>query len=147
MTLSFDVNVTHPYKLVMYKVKSIISSNMKNNPSHGHTRQHKAHMKQMAKFSWNFVNDSFKTPICLLYAAPKIAAACMFLSFRLQKRHGANVALTEEGLMQTLVKNEITRHDIFAISKKIMGLYNIRSGAGRQMEDMRWLWGSIQALA
>lgn len=115
MTLSFDVNVTHPYKLVMYKVKSIISSNMKNNPSHGHTRQHKAHMKQMAKFSWNFVNDSFKTPICLLYAAPKIAAACMFLSFRLQKRHGANIALTEEGLMQTLVKNEITRHDIFAI--------------------------------
>jgi len=71
----------------------------------------------------------------------------MFLSFRLQKRHGANIALTEEGLMQTLVKNEITRHDIFAISKKIMGLYNIRSGAGRQMEDMRWLWGSIQALA
>jgi len=70
----------------------------------------------------------------------------MFLSFRLQKRKGANVALTEEGLMQALVKNEITRHDIFAISKKIMGLYNIRSGA-RQMEDMRWLWGSIQALA
>ena len=95
MTLSFDVNVTHPYKvhdcihrtntrnhmhahvpklifvssefivphqfvyvqLVMYKVKSIINSNMKNNPSRGHARQHKAHMKQMAADSWNFVND------------------------------------------------------------------------------------------
>merc|ERR1719181_463069 len=72
MTLSFDVNVSHPNKLVMMQVKNIMRIYMKKNPSREHTRQHEAHIKQMAQCAWDIVNDSFKTPICLLYTAPKI---------------------------------------------------------------------------
>jgi len=59
--------------------------------------------------------SSFKTPICLLYSATKIAAATVFLSFRLQTRRGGKVGITEEGLLQMFAAKDTSRHDIFAI--------------------------------
>ena len=42
----------------MYQVKNIMDNAEKSSGSE-HTRQQKAHTKQMAQYAWNFVNDRF----------------------------------------------------------------------------------------
>mmetsp|Transcript_17697 Transcript_17697/g.26341 ORF Transcript_17697/g.26341 Transcript_17697/m.26341 type:complete len:379 (-) Transcript_17697:55-1191(-) len=63
-TIAFDLTVPHPYKNLLQFVKSLGGSH------------------KLAQVSWNFVNDSLRTTLCLQYQPETIACASIYLASR-----------------------------------------------------------------
>jgi len=98
--LRFDLTVEHPYKHLLFIVKSLEGN---------------IHLAQVA---WNFLNDSYRTLLCLQFK-PKIIAcgvvhmACTFLKFK----------VPQEGNKAWWKFFGATREDIEEISNQILDLY------------------------
>eukprot|EP00741_Cyanophora_paradoxa_P012658 tig00020614_g12229.t1 len=74
-TIAFDLTVEHPYKHLLAYVKKIDGT------------------KELAQVAWNFVNDSFRTSLCLQFAPRIIAAAAIYLAakfLRINLQNGQN---------------------------------------------------------
>ncbi|KAK4490307.1 hypothetical protein RD792_000974 [Penstemon davidsonii] len=67
-TIAFDLNIEHPYKPLVAALKRLGIS-----------------QKEVVKVAWNFVNDWFKTTLCLQYKPHYIAAGSVYLAAKLQK--------------------------------------------------------------
>jgi len=63
-TLGFDFQIEHPYSNMLAKVKQL---------------QHE-HQKRLAQFSWNFINDSLRTTLCIQYDPKDIASTSIYLA-------------------------------------------------------------------
>eukprot|EP01116_Phalansterium_solitarium_P006412 TRINITY_DN1870_c0_g1_i3.p1 TRINITY_DN1870_c0_g1~~TRINITY_DN1870_c0_g1_i3.p1 ORF type:complete len:808 (+),score=76.45 TRINITY_DN1870_c0_g1_i3:178-2601(+) len=64
--LSFLVHLEHPYKYVLNYLKVLdLESN-----------------KEVTQRAWNYINDSFRTNVCILYNPEVIATACIYLACR-----------------------------------------------------------------
>eukprot|EP00597_Dinobryon_sp_UTEXLB2267_P006808 CAMPEP_0170096614 /NCGR_PEP_ID=MMETSP0019_2-20121128/28703_1 /TAXON_ID=98059 /ORGANISM="Dinobryon sp., Strain UTEXLB2267" /LENGTH=454 /DNA_ID=CAMNT_0010318663 /DNA_START=199 /DNA_END=1563 /DNA_ORIENTATION=+ len=68
-TLNFDLNILHPYSICIGKIKEL-----RNNFVDTSTRE------MMMQTCFNFVNDSYRTPVCLLYTPTHIALSAFFLA-------------------------------------------------------------------
>jgi len=67
--LGFDLSVEHAYRPLLAYVKSIKGT------------------RDLAQIAWNFINDSFRTTICLQYAPRHLAAAAAHMSARYLETH------------------------------------------------------------
>jgi len=72
-TISFDLNVLHPYKMLLGMVKTIRKSK---------SFQSTTSSKEFAQVAWNFVNDSLRTSLCLQFKPEAIASAAIYLASR-----------------------------------------------------------------
>lgn len=63
--ICFDLSVEHPYHYLLLYINELRESN------------------QLAQTAWMFVNDSIKSPLCLLYAPQIIAGASIYLASKL----------------------------------------------------------------
>jgi len=61
-TLGFELQIEHPYRPLLAYVKAIQAS------------------RDFAQLAWNFVNDSYRTVICLQYTHETVAAAAVLLA-------------------------------------------------------------------
>ena len=61
-TITFDLSVEHPYKPMLRFAKTIGAA------------------KELAQTSWNFINDSLRSPLCIIHEPETIAAGAMFLA-------------------------------------------------------------------
>lgn len=66
-TLGFDLKVEHPYRSLVFYVKEIRGD------------------KNLTQVAWNFVNDSFRTALCLQFRPHEIAGATVYLAARFLK--------------------------------------------------------------
>jgi cyclin T len=66
-TLQFDLKIELPYRYLLSYLKKMPNSN------------------DLAQTAWNFVNDNFRTTICLQFPPEKVAAAAFFLAARYKK--------------------------------------------------------------
>jgi cyclin T len=63
-TLSFDLKLVHPYKFLLQYVKKYDSENQTG----------------LAQTGWNFINDSLRTKVCLMYPPDNVASAAFLLA-------------------------------------------------------------------
>mmetsp|Transcript_20312 Transcript_20312/g.34886 ORF Transcript_20312/g.34886 Transcript_20312/m.34886 type:complete len:342 (+) Transcript_20312:159-1184(+) len=71
-TLGFDLSLNHPYRFLvshLSELKLLQVSNDASNP-----------LKHLMQNTWNLVNDSFRTQLCLQFKPEKIAASALYLS-------------------------------------------------------------------
>ncbi|XP_025105468.1 cyclin-K-like isoform X2 [Pomacea canaliculata] len=70
-TIKFDLQVEHPYSLLLSFTKQI--------------KGDKEKIQKMAQMSWTFINDSLCTTLCLQWEPEIIAVSLMYLASRLTK--------------------------------------------------------------
>lgn len=128
MTLSFDIKIIHPYEVLMRMAREIIAKSTDAATKNRSGEQTKKHMRNTAQIAWNFVNDSFRTVLCLQFSATKIASATVFMALRMQnyrlKNRGLELVFPEKQLLTMFEsakakKQRISQQDIFRISKGI----------------------------
>ncbi|KAL9655835.1 hypothetical protein ABK040_000898 [Willaertia magna] len=102
--LNFDLKVEHPYRSLMHYI-SILKKEEK----------FKNKAKELAQYAWNFVNDSFRTNLCLQFAPQKIAAACIYLSADCIKIELPNHWERDECFLTTKEENEKIGKVIFTL--------------------------------
>lgn len=104
--IGFDINVDLPY-IYIDRMKGYLNDYVKNN--------------KFIKIIHNFINDSFKLPLCLYYSPIKIALSCVYL---LQYHFKVSLPKTNEGLeWYNLLLKEISFDEIKEISLLINLLY------------------------
>ncbi|MEW5299943.1 MAG: hypothetical protein WDW38_002765 [Sanguina aurantia] len=75
-TLGFDLNITHPYKHILTKLKELGLLETSTN-------QLTQAQRNFIQNAWNFVNDSHRSLICLQHPPEHIACAALYLSNRM----------------------------------------------------------------
>jgi len=110
-TIGFDLTIEHPYKHLLAYVKKIEGS------------------KDLAQVAWNFVNDSFRTTLCLQYQPKTVAAAAIYLASKFLKHPLPTIV---EGSQTTpwWVLFETKVEDMRNISNQILDLYESTSQVG-----------------
>eukprot|EP00899_Mesostigma_viride_P020587 jgi/Mesvir1/2852/Mv13939-RA.1 len=78
-TLGFDLNITHPYKFVLEKVRACLKK-----PG-GSSEAAQESSSKLAQASWNFVNDSLRTSLCLMFNPYEIAMGAIYLALKFLK--------------------------------------------------------------
>eukprot|EP00012_Vannella_robusta_P007730 CAMPEP_0206196650 /NCGR_PEP_ID=MMETSP0166-20121206/8579_1 /ASSEMBLY_ACC=CAM_ASM_000260 /TAXON_ID=95228 /ORGANISM="Vannella robusta, Strain DIVA3 518/3/11/1/6" /LENGTH=188 /DNA_ID=CAMNT_0053614175 /DNA_START=219 /DNA_END=785 /DNA_ORIENTATION=- len=101
-TLGFDFQIEHPYANMLSKVKQL---------------QHED-PKRLAQFSWNFINDSLRTTLCIQYDPKEIASTSIYLAIKYLKTpctvKGGDITDVLACSMETIEK----------ISHQILDLYD-----------------------
>jgi cyclin T len=88
-TVAFELSIEHPYTFLLQMVKKISIDKMLS--------------KELVQTSWNFVNDSYGTNLCLQYPPHDIAAAMVYLSgkyVKLSKAEATSIRDTADWLPQ-----------------------------------------------
>lgn len=67
--IGFDLSVVPPYKYIVEAKKRCLSKGVPESA-----------LKAMFQYAWNFINDSFRTNVCLAYSPLLVAAACIRLT-------------------------------------------------------------------
>lgn len=106
MTLGFELTVEHPYKYLLSFIKYINPFIM---PS---TRT------PLAQIAWNFVNDSFRTTLCLQFKPHQVASAAIYLTASM-----INVPLPQGDTPWWMTFN-VDPEDIEEISLEIVNFYS-----------------------
>ncbi|KAI8445620.1 hypothetical protein BY996DRAFT_4649792 [Phakopsora pachyrhizi] len=82
-TLCFDLAVNHPYTTLIQTVKNIHISHSRIRPIEKSLTIDMADWtkaKSLAQASWDFLNNSLMTPLCVIYRPEVIAAAAFLIS-------------------------------------------------------------------
>ncbi|CAH7671068.1 hypothetical protein PPACK8108_LOCUS5833 [Phakopsora pachyrhizi] len=82
-TLCFDLAVNHPYTTLIQTVKNIHISHSRIRPIEKSLPIDMADWtkaKSLAQASWDFLNNSLMTPLCVIYRPEVIAAAAFLIS-------------------------------------------------------------------
>lgn len=77
--IDFSFQLNHPYQFIFPALENIFWKEL-NKSSNKQEIMDK--IKKLAKLSWWFVNDSFRTTVCLFYPPQHIAIAAIDLAFR-----------------------------------------------------------------
>lgn len=102
-TLRCDLEIEHPYNLVMDWVKRSVK------PEDG---------KRLCQATFNFVNDSLRTSLCLQYRPSQIAAAAIYLGLSMCK-----IKLDCDGEKVWWREFDVTKRQLLEIFDQTLDLY------------------------
>jgi len=71
-TLSFDLNVVHPHKIMIKMCKALTRTGALS----------RAKGRDFAQHTFNFLNDSVRTTVALVYSPNTLAASAVYLAFK-----------------------------------------------------------------
>ncbi|KAK4766694.1 hypothetical protein SAY87_008336 [Trapa incisa] len=100
-TLSFDLNIYHPYKPLVEAIKKF-----------------KVAQNTLAQVAWNFVNDGLRTSLCLQFKPHHIAAGAIFLAAKFLK-----VKLPSDGEKVWWQEFTVTPRQLEEVSNQMLELY------------------------
>jgi hypothetical protein len=106
-TVAFELSIEHPYTFLLPMVKKVSTDKMLS--------------KELIQTSWNFVNDSYGTNLCLQFKPRDIAAAMVYLSIKYVKlsKPETNIGDSTEWLPQLQLRDDNAK----GICWQLMELY------------------------
>lgn len=128
-TIAFDLSVDHPYKYLLQLVKKVKGGD-------------KVGSKQLAQASWNFVNDSYGTDLCLRFQPRDIACSSVFLAGKYleceanpqgQCSSGSSPSLSQVDKWPNML--QIDDANIYEILMEILDLY--KNGSKTTLKKLR----------
>ncbi|CAE5959288.1 unnamed protein product [Arabidopsis arenosa] len=102
-TLGFDLEIEHPYKLVMDWVKRSVKTE---------------DVRRLCQASFNFVNDSLRTSLCLQFGPSQIAAAAIYIGSSMCK-----MKLPCDGEKEWWREFDVTKRQLWEICDQTLDLY------------------------
>lgn len=105
-TLGFELQLEHPYRELLAFVRSVQKS------------------RDFAQLAWNFVNDSYRTTVCLQYDHKTIAAAAIAMVASLLGEQLKNPTTPERPWYEA-ISPLVSETDLFACANTIVDFYEV----------------------
>lgn len=102
-TLGFDLEIEHPYKLVMDWVKRSVKAE---------------DVRRLCQAAFNFINDSLRTSLCLQFGPSQIAAAAIYIGSIMCK-----MTLPGDGEKVWWREFDVTKRQLWEICDQTLDLY------------------------
>jgi len=121
-TISFDLSVEHPYKYLIDTVKAFDHSGMIQDGL----------KKEFAQRAVGFLNDSFRTNLCIQYPPSKIASAAIYLAAAF-----LDIVVPASQVSRWDERLNITEEELRDISSQMLEVYTAHLLVDLQMEGVR----------
>ncbi|ORX76738.1 cyclin-like protein [Anaeromyces robustus] len=102
-TICCDVNVDHPYSHLLNMMEKFNDSDHSN----------------IVKLAWCFINDSFKTTMCLRYPAQIIAASALYMACKYE----GEVLINKDVQVAWWNEFNINEHELLTATKEMADVY------------------------
>jgi len=128
-TLGFDLNIKHPYNTLLQHLSQLEVLGNTVAGAQGGEAQPNNPYRNLMQNTWNFVNDSFRTTVCIQFEPEQITYAALYLANEMNKQQ------TKKGIEEVICAKssspdtdfftyfKISKDEVYAICDQILGLY------------------------